>query len=54
MDLESRESKIRAVLENLRAQGVADDWIEKIVSDANQMIERDPVVARSRDKLFSR
>ena len=50
MDLESRESKIRAVLEDLRAQDVADDWIEKIVSDVNQMIERDPVVAYVRDQ----
>ena len=50
MDLESREKKIEAVLANLGEQDVGEDWIEKIRSDANAMLERDPVVAYVRDQ----
>lgn len=50
--LESRESKIEAVLAYLREQGVGEDWIDKIISEANQMLEGDPVVAHVRNQAM--
>ncbi|MGA8569579.1 MAG: hypothetical protein WB580_17440 [Candidatus Binataceae bacterium] len=52
MEIETRESKINAVLANLREQGVGEDWIAKIVADANSMTERDPVVAHVRNEAM--
>ncbi len=38
MDLESRKRKSRRCFPNLGEQDVGEDWIEKIRSDANAML----------------
>jgi|GEM_PF-5797314 len=50
MEIESRESKIKAVLEHLRSKGVGEDWIDKIVADINRRMDDDPLVAHARDQ----
>ena len=50
MEIKSRESKIAAVLANLREQGVGEDWIQKIIEGLNSTLDSDPVVAHVREQ----
>jgi len=52
MDIESPESRIKAILANLREQGVGEDWIQKIVEDYNAMLDRTPGVSHVRDQAM--